>query len=92
MISVSTRCGSILHAHRLRARGSSEKMCESRGCLLRAIQLGFTGAMAIARHKTRQRELREARALVRRVQRGEPRAFALLYATYEGRSIASATA
>ena len=41
--------------------------------------------MAIARHKTRRRELREARALVRRVQRGEPRAFALLYAAYEGR-------
>ncbi|HMG99620.1 MAG TPA: zf-HC2 domain-containing protein [Gaiellales bacterium] len=41
--------------------------------------------MAIARHKTRQRELREARALVRRVQRGDPRAFELLYATYEGR-------
>jgi DNA-directed RNA polymerase specialized sigma24 family protein len=41
--------------------------------------------MAIARHKTRQRELREARALVRRVQRGEPRAFALLYAAYEAR-------
>jgi Putative zinc-finger/Sigma-70, region 4 len=41
--------------------------------------------MAIARHKTRQRELREARALVRRVQRGEPRAFALLYTAYEGR-------
>jgi DNA-directed RNA polymerase specialized sigma24 family protein len=42
-------------------------------------------AMAIARHKTRQRELREARTLLRRVQRGEPRAFALLYAAYEGR-------
>ena len=41
--------------------------------------------MAIARHKTRQRELREARALVRRVQRGDARAFELLYATYEGR-------
>jgi DNA-directed RNA polymerase specialized sigma24 family protein len=41
--------------------------------------------MAIARHKTRQRELREARALVRRAQRGDPRAFELLYATYEGR-------
>ena len=41
--------------------------------------------MAIARHKTRQRELREARALVRRVQRGDSRAFELLYATYEGR-------
>jgi DNA-directed RNA polymerase specialized sigma24 family protein len=41
--------------------------------------------MATARHKTRQRELREARALLRRVQRGEPRAFALLYAAYEGR-------
>ena len=41
--------------------------------------------MAIARHKTRERELREARALLRRVQRGEPRAFALLYAAYEGR-------
>ncbi|MDP9258636.1 MAG: zf-HC2 domain-containing protein [Actinomycetota bacterium] len=41
--------------------------------------------MAIARHKTRQRELREARALVRRVQRGDPGAFELLYATYEGR-------
>jgi DNA-directed RNA polymerase specialized sigma24 family protein len=41
--------------------------------------------MAIARHKTRQRELREARALVRRVQRGDPRAFEMLYATYEGR-------
>jgi len=41
--------------------------------------------MAIARHKTRQRELREARLLVRRVQRGDPDAFELLYATYEGR-------
>jgi DNA-directed RNA polymerase specialized sigma24 family protein len=41
--------------------------------------------MAIARHKTRERELREVRALARRVQRGEPRAFALLYAAYEGR-------
>lgn len=41
--------------------------------------------MAIARHKTRQRELREARALLRRVRRGDPRAFELLYASYEGR-------
>ena len=41
--------------------------------------------MAIARHKTRQRELREARALLRRVQRGDRRAFELLYAAYEGR-------
>jgi DNA-directed RNA polymerase specialized sigma24 family protein len=41
--------------------------------------------MAIARHKTRQRELREARALLRRVQRGDTRAFELFYATYEGR-------
>jgi DNA-directed RNA polymerase specialized sigma24 family protein/anti-sigma factor RsiW len=41
--------------------------------------------MAIARHKTRQRELREARALLRRVQRGDARAFELLYTTYEGR-------
>jgi RNA polymerase sigma-70 factor (ECF subfamily) len=41
--------------------------------------------MAIARHKTRRRELREARALLRRIQRGDPRAFELLYATYEGR-------
>jgi len=41
--------------------------------------------MAIARQKTRQRELREARALFRRVQRGDRRAFELLYAAYEGR-------
>lgn len=41
--------------------------------------------MAIARQKTRQRELREARALLRRVQRGDRRAFELLYAAYEGR-------
>jgi DNA-directed RNA polymerase specialized sigma24 family protein len=41
--------------------------------------------MAIARHKTRRRELREARALLRRVQRGDSRAFEMLYATYEGR-------
>ena len=41
--------------------------------------------MAIARHKTRQRELREERALTRRVQRGDRRAFELLYASYEGR-------
>jgi DNA-directed RNA polymerase specialized sigma24 family protein len=41
--------------------------------------------MAIARHKTRQRELREARALLRRVQRGDRRAFELLYTAYEGR-------
>jgi DNA-directed RNA polymerase specialized sigma24 family protein len=41
--------------------------------------------MAIARHKTRRRELREARQLARRAQRGEPRAFELLYAAYEGR-------
>ncbi|HET6174244.1 MAG TPA: zf-HC2 domain-containing protein [Gaiellales bacterium] len=41
--------------------------------------------MAIARHKTRRRELREARALLRRVQRGDLRAFELLYAAYEGR-------
>lgn len=41
--------------------------------------------MAIARHKTRQRELRDERALTRRVQRGDRRAFELLYASYEGR-------
>ena len=41
--------------------------------------------MAIARQKTRQRELREARALIRRVQRGDRRAFELLYTAYEGR-------
>ena len=41
--------------------------------------------MAIARQKTRQRELREARALIRRVQRGDRRAFELLYSAYEGR-------
>jgi DNA-directed RNA polymerase specialized sigma24 family protein len=41
--------------------------------------------MEIARHKTRQRELREARALLRRVQRGDRRAFELLYSAYEGR-------
>ena len=41
--------------------------------------------MAIARHKSRQRELREGRALARRVQRGDREAFALLYASYEGR-------
>ena len=41
--------------------------------------------MAIARQKTRQRELREARALIRRVQRGDRRAFELLYTSYEGR-------
>jgi DNA-directed RNA polymerase specialized sigma24 family protein/anti-sigma factor RsiW len=41
--------------------------------------------MAIARHKTRRRELREARDLAGRAQRGEPRAFELLYAAYEGR-------
>jgi DNA-directed RNA polymerase specialized sigma24 family protein len=44
-----------------------------------------TKAMAIARHKSRQRELREGRALARRVQRGDRGAFALLYASYEGR-------
>ncbi len=41
--------------------------------------------MAIARHKTRQRELRDERALTRRVQRGDRKAFELLYASYEGR-------
>lgn len=41
--------------------------------------------MAIAKHKTRRRELREGRALARRVQRGDRRAFELLYAAYEGR-------
>ncbi len=41
--------------------------------------------MGIARHKTRQRELREARGLVGRAQRGDSRAFELLYAAYEGR-------
>ena len=41
--------------------------------------------MAIARHKTRQRELREGRALSRRAQRGDRRAFELLYASYESR-------
>jgi DNA-directed RNA polymerase specialized sigma24 family protein len=40
--------------------------------------------MAIAKHKTRQRELREGRALARRVQRGDGKAFELLYASYEG--------
>ena len=41
-------------------------------------------AMAIARQKTRQRELREARALIRRVQRGDRRAFELLYSRLRG--------
>ena len=41
--------------------------------------------MAIAKHKTRRRELRDGRALARRVQRGDRRAFELLYASYEGR-------
>ena len=41
--------------------------------------------MAIAQHKTRRRELREGRALARRVQRGDRKAFELLYASYEGR-------
>ena len=41
--------------------------------------------MAIAKHKTRRRELREGRALARRYQRGDRRAFELLYASYEGR-------
>jgi DNA-directed RNA polymerase specialized sigma24 family protein len=41
--------------------------------------------MAIAKHKTRVRELREGRALARRVQRGDRQAFELLYASYEGR-------
>ena len=41
--------------------------------------------MAIAKHKTRRRELREGRALARRVQRGDRRAFELFYASYEGR-------
>jgi DNA-directed RNA polymerase specialized sigma24 family protein len=41
--------------------------------------------MAIARHKTRQRELRDERALTRRVQRGDRKAFELLYASHEGR-------
>jgi DNA-directed RNA polymerase specialized sigma24 family protein len=42
-------------------------------------------AMAIAQHKTRRRELRDGRALARRVQRGDRRAFELLYTSYEGR-------
>ena len=41
--------------------------------------------MAIAQHKTRRRELRDGRALARRVQRGDRQAFELLYASYEGR-------
>ncbi len=41
--------------------------------------------MAIAKHKTRRHELREGRALARRVQRGDRQAFELLYASYEGR-------
>lgn len=41
--------------------------------------------MAIARHKTRQREQRDERALTRRAQRGDRKAFELLYASYEGR-------
>lgn len=40
--------------------------------------------MAIAKHKTRRRELQEGRTLARRVQRGDRRAFELLYASYEG--------
>ena len=40
--------------------------------------------MPIAKHKTRRRQLREGRTLARRVQRGDRRAFALLYASYEG--------
>ncbi|MDX6561371.1 MAG: hypothetical protein QOD65_1185, partial [Gaiellales bacterium] len=41
--------------------------------------------MAIAQHKTRERELRDGRALARRVQRGDRRAFEVLYTSYEGR-------
>jgi DNA-directed RNA polymerase specialized sigma24 family protein len=41
--------------------------------------------MAIARHKTRQREQRDERALTRRAKRGDRKAFELLYASYEGR-------
>ena len=41
--------------------------------------------MAIARHKTRQRELRDERALTLRAQRGDRKAFELLYASFEGR-------
>jgi RNA polymerase sigma-70 factor, ECF subfamily len=41
--------------------------------------------MAIAKHKTRGRELREGRALARRIRRGDRAAFELLYASYEGR-------
>jgi DNA-directed RNA polymerase specialized sigma24 family protein len=41
--------------------------------------------MAIAQHKTRRRELRDGRALARRVQRGDRQAFELLYTSYEGR-------
>ncbi len=41
--------------------------------------------MAIAKHKTRGRELREGRALARRVKRGDRAAFELLYASYEAR-------
>jgi DNA-directed RNA polymerase specialized sigma24 family protein len=41
--------------------------------------------MAIAKHKSRQRELHEGRALARRVLRGDRGAFALLYTSYEGR-------
>ena len=40
--------------------------------------------MAIAKHKSRRSELRESRVLARRVQRGDRRAFELLYASYEG--------
>jgi DNA-directed RNA polymerase specialized sigma24 family protein/anti-sigma factor RsiW len=41
--------------------------------------------MAIANHKTRERELRDERALTRRVRRGDRGAFELLYASHEGR-------
>ena len=75
-----------LHAHK--ATRCGRNICESAqvsGALLSGDSIRLNQAMAIARHKTRQRELREARALVRRVQRGDARAFELLYATYEGR-------
>ena len=41
--------------------------------------------MAIAKHKTHRHEQRDARALARRVQRGDRGAFELFYASYEGR-------
>ena len=87
MISVSTCRGSSVMRRSLRSRSprSSCRLAKAGPRPIRRRSTRVIKAMAIAKHKTRRRELRDGRALARRVQRGDRQAFELLYASYEGR-------